>query len=159
VLFRSDYYQKYLKYKTKYLKLKQIGGLTKGDFILYNDQTVEVEQVNGRKNVVINYFDKDTGINVAQETISNLAAETGERLMIDAIRAGPAPNGTIFALISNPAKQVLITQNIGNLTVNFQKITGVENKGQHNEKLLYEVPPIVWGKSLSGFLAEYTRVK
>jgi hypothetical protein len=135
------------------------GGLAKGDFILHNSNTVEVEQVNGRTSVIINYFDKDTGATVAQETISNLAAEAGERLMIDAIRAGPAPNGAIFALISNPAKQVLITQNIGNLTVNFQKITGVENKGQHNEKLLYEVPPIVWGKKLPGFLAEYTRVK
>ena len=36
-------------YNAKYLKLKQYGGLIIGDFIIYNGQTVEVVQINGRK--------------------------------------------------------------------------------------------------------------
>ena len=68
-----NYYQKYLKYKSKYLKLKQYGGLIIGDFIIYNGQTVEVVQINGRKSVKINYFDKDTGVTIHTEDIPMLA--------------------------------------------------------------------------------------
>ena len=154
-----NYYQKYSKYKTKYLKLKQYGGLVIGDFIIYNSQTVEVAEINGRKSVKINYFNRDTGVTIYTEDIPMLAAEEGERLMNEAIRTGPAPTGSIFRLNSNPAKQVYITQNIGNLRVNFEKIDKIENEGQPKEKLVFEVPKTVWNKTLSGFLAEYTRVK
>jgi hypothetical protein len=154
-----NYYQKYLKYKTKYLKLKQIGGLSIGDIIVYNGQPVEVDEINGRKSIKINYFDKDTGVTIHSETIPMLAAEEGERLINEAIRTGPAPTGSIFRLNSNPAKQVYITQNIGNLRINFEKIDKIENEGQPKQKLVFEVPKTVWNKTLSVFLTEYTRVK
>jgi hypothetical protein len=61
--------------------------------------------------------------------------------------------------VGSPVKQVYITENIGNFRVNFEKINKIENEGQAKEKLVFEVPKTVWNKTLSVFLAEYTRVK
>jgi len=143
----------------KLVKNHKYGGLIIGNFIVYGTDTVEVAQINGRKSININYFNKETGETTRTETISMLAAEEGERLMKEAIRTGPAPPGSIFRLGSNPAKQVYITDNIGNFRVNFEKIDKIENEGQAKEKLVFEVPKTVWNKTLTGFLAEYTRVK
>lgn len=142
----------------KILSIKY-GGLIIGDIIVYGSDIVEVAQINGRKSININYFNKETGETTRTETISMLAAEEGERLMKEAILKGPAPPGSIFRLGSNPAKQVYITENIGNFRVNFEKINKIENEGQAKERLVFEVPKTVWNKTLSVFLAEYTRVK
>jgi hypothetical protein len=153
-----NYYQKYLKYKSKYLALKknQLGGLIVGDMIIYSGIPVEITEIRGRKEVVAKYTDaSNTEINVI---IPMLVVEEGERLMRAAIQQ-TAPIGSIFALKADPSKLVYITENQFNTRVVFEKIDKIENEGKPNEKLIFEKGASGWSLHMDSFLDRYQRVK
>jgi len=153
-----NYYQKYLKYKSKYLALKknQLGGLLVGDTIIHAGRPVEVVEIQGRKNVVIKYTDA-TNTEV-QQLIPMIAAEEGERLMNQAIQQ-TAPVGSIFVLKADPSQKVYIISNQFNSRVTFEKIDKIENEGKPNEKLLFEEGASGWSLHMESFLDRYRRVK
>jgi len=153
-----NYYQKYLKYKSKYLALKknQLGGLIVGDMIIYSGIPVEITEIRGRKEVVAKYTDvNNTEINVI---IPMLVVEEGERLMRAAIQK-TAPVGSIFALKADPSKQVYIKANEFNSRVTFEKIDKIENEGKPNEKLIFEEGASGWSLHMDSFLDRYQRIK
>jgi hypothetical protein len=153
-----NYYQKYLKYKSKYLTLKknQLGGLIVGDMIIYSGIPVEITEIRGRKEVVAKYTDaSNTEINVI---IPMLVVEEGERLMRAAIQK-TAPVGSIFALKADPSKLVYIIENQFNTRVVFEKIDKIENPGKPNEKLVFDQDGSKWSLHMESFLQRYQRVK
>jgi ribosomal protein S4E len=153
-----NYYQKYLKYKSKYVTLKknQLGGLIVGDLIIHDGRYVEVVEIHGKKNVVVRYIDA-TNTEV-QQIIPMIAAEEGERLMKKAIQQ-TAPVGSIFALKADPSKLVYITENQFNSRVTFEKIDKIENPGKPNEKLVFDQDGSKWSLHMESFLQRYQRLK
>ena len=153
-----NHYQKYLKYKSKYLALKkiQLGGLIVGDTIIYDGKLVEVVEIQGRKNVVVKYTDA-TNTEI-QQLIPMIAAEEGERLMKEAIQQ-TAPVGSIFALKTDPSKLVYIIENQFNTRVVFEKIDKIENPGKPNEKLVFDQDGSKWSLHMDSFLQRYQRLK
>ena len=160
-----SYYQKYLKYKEKYLELKQQiaggliiqkGGLKLEDFIIHNGIAVEVVEIHGRKEVVVKY-NNAAGAEV-REVVPMLTAEQGERDMTDSIRR-TAPSGSIFALKADPSQKVYVKQNYFNIRIIYEKIDKIENEGRSNEKLVFTDGASGWNTTVEAFLSKYTRIR
>jgi len=154
-----NYYQKYLKYKSKYLTLKknQLGGFIVGDMIIHKGISVEIIEIKPRNGGVVVKYTDVTNTEI-QQLIPMIAAEEGERLMKEAIQQ-TAPVGSIFALKADPSKLVYITENQFNTRVVFEKIDKIENPGKPNEKLVFDQDGSKWSLHMDSFLQRYQRLK